>query len=333
MVFDMYDDLDRLIVQALQVNGRAPFSLIAGVLGVSDQTVARRYARMRSSGACKVVGLVDPYAGAGVPWLVRLRCAPSSSAPLGEALARRDDTAWIRLTSGGTEIVCEAKSRDGNAPLLQQLPRSPRVEQISAHCLLHMYFGGAGSPIEKLGGLSEEQVGVLRGGIGDAGGGWAADGVGGAGGPGRIGPVGIEARDAPLLAALAQDGRADLVRLAAQTGLSAATVSRRVTELRRGGALYFDIDFDARLFPMFAVQTLLWLAVEPAALDAAGRMLAADPQIAFAAATTGTTNLHATVSCPDMAATYRYLTDHVATVPGIRAMETAPILRELKRAA
>src|SRR3954447_5816865 len=40
-----YDELDRRLVHALQIDGRAPFSAIADVLGVSDRTVARRYAR------------------------------------------------------------------------------------------------------------------------------------------------------------------------------------------------------------------------------------------------------------------------------------------------
>jgi DNA-binding Lrp family transcriptional regulator len=35
------DELDRAIVHALHIDGRAPFSRIASVLDVSDQTVAR----------------------------------------------------------------------------------------------------------------------------------------------------------------------------------------------------------------------------------------------------------------------------------------------------
>lgn len=277
--------------------------------------MARRYARMRAAGACKVVGLIDPYADGGVPWLVRLRCSPGAAAPLAEALARRADTAWIRITSGGTEIVCEAKAKAGDATLLQQLPRTPRIEQISAHCLLHMYFGGPTSPLAKLGGLSAEQLRSLRP-VTPA-----------------VGPTRVTDADASLLAALARDGRTELTALAKQTGWSAAGVRRRIIELVSGEALYFDVEFDARLVPTFAVQTLLWLSVQPAALDTAGEMLSKDPQVAFAAATTGPTNLHASVNCPDMHATYRYLTQRVASLPDIKSIETAPILRQIKRAA
>ena len=44
------DHLDRQIVRALQIDPRAPFSRIAEVLGVSEQTVARRYRRLRGDG-------------------------------------------------------------------------------------------------------------------------------------------------------------------------------------------------------------------------------------------------------------------------------------------
>jgi DNA-binding Lrp family transcriptional regulator len=198
-----------------------------------------------------------------------------------------------------TEIVCEAKSQAGDSALLQQLPRTPRVEQISAHCLMHMYFGGPASPIAKLGELSSRQRRALRP----------------VTPPAR--PAQVEDTDAPLLAALARDGRTELTTLAKQTGWTAAGVRRRISELVAGAVLYFDIEFDARL----------------SALDSAGGILAKDPQIAFVAATTGATNLHATLSCADMPATYRFLTERASAVPGINPIETAPIVRQIKRSA
>src|SRR6195952_3076649 len=66
-----FDDLDRGLLHALQVDGRAPFRRIAEVLGVSDQTVARRYARLRSTNALRVLGLVDPTTVGDIQWSVR----------------------------------------------------------------------------------------------------------------------------------------------------------------------------------------------------------------------------------------------------------------------
>jgi DNA-binding Lrp family transcriptional regulator len=53
------DLLDRKIVHALQLDARAPFKAIGSALGVSDQTIARRYRKLRSTGALRVLGLTN----------------------------------------------------------------------------------------------------------------------------------------------------------------------------------------------------------------------------------------------------------------------------------
>ena len=107
-----YDELDRQLVHALQINGRAPFSAIAEVLGVSDRTIARRYARLRSVGGLRVLGGIDSTALGAVLWLLRVRCAPTAAVAVAEALARRPDTSWVSLTSGGTEITCTVRTEN-----------------------------------------------------------------------------------------------------------------------------------------------------------------------------------------------------------------------------
>jgi DNA-binding Lrp family transcriptional regulator len=313
-----YDELDRRLVHALQVNGRAPFSVIAEVLGVSDRTIARRYAKLRSSGAVRVLGGVDPTALGAVLWFLRVRCAPTASVAVAEALARRPDTSWVSLTSGGTEITCTVRAEseaDSEALLLAKLPRTPRVEGVTAHSVLHAFYGGPDSLIAKLGSLEPAAIERLR--------------------PPpvtcRPGPVRLDDGDRKLLAALAADGRAEFEQLAAVTGWSPTTVRRRMTELREHGVLYLDIDVDGRLFGV-GPRTMLWLSVTPAHLVEVGRALAGHPEIAFAAATTGPTNLFASVVCADQRELYRYLTTRIAALPAISHIETAPVIRTVKRA-
>ncbi|GAA3414017.1 hypothetical protein GCM10018952_32980 [Streptosporangium vulgare] len=49
------------------------------------------------------------------------------------------------------------------------------------------------------------------------------------------------------------------------------------------------------------------------------------------AATTGPTNLMAGVTCRDTRDLYRYLTERVAPLQGVRELETAPVIRTVKR--
>ncbi|MEU4115276.1 AsnC family transcriptional regulator [Kitasatospora sp. NPDC028055] len=317
-----YDELDRRLVHALQIDGRAPFSTIAAALGVSDRTVARRYARLRSTGAVRVLGGVDPLALGAELWLLRVRCAPSAAVAVAEALARRPDTSWVSLTSGGTEITCTVRAEteaDSEALLLARLPRTPRVEGVSAHSVLHSFYGGPDSLIAKLGPLDGATVAALRP-------------PAAAPAAHRPGPLRLDDGDRRLLAALETDGRAGFEELATATGWSPTTVRRRMTELRERGVLYLDIDCDPHLLGV-GTRTLLWISVAPPYLEEAGRALAGHPEVAFACATTGPTNLYATVVCADQRALYRYLTTRVAALPAVSHVETAPAIRTVKQAA
>src|ERR1700760_4745948 len=97
----MPDPLDVQLVYALQLDGRAPFSVIGDVLGVSDQTIARRYNRLRWSGLLRVRGLVEPDLLGLRSWLIRVQCTPSAAAAVAEALARRPGTAPVSPTPPG----------------------------------------------------------------------------------------------------------------------------------------------------------------------------------------------------------------------------------------
>ncbi|KOU26094.1 AsnC family transcriptional regulator [Streptomyces sp. WM6372] len=317
------DDLDRALMQALMIDGRAAFSRIAEVLGVSDQTVVRRYRRLRTSGLLRVVGMpLGNRVGLFESWL-RVQCAPDAALAVAEALARRPDISWVKLGSGGTEINCLTKARtrqDRDVLLLDKLPRTRRVTGVSAHTILRVYIGG---PAQWCG------LDVLR--------------------PGQIaaldrppartpvvhGPererYALDEAELALLAVLAQDGRAGYPELARASGLSESTARRRLDRLRELRALYFDVEFVPSALGFEAEATLL-LTAAPARLAEAGAALAAHPEVPFAAAVTGTANLMAVVVCRDTDALYTYMTERIGAVPGIQHVEVIPTLRNIKRA-
>jgi DNA-binding Lrp family transcriptional regulator len=314
------DALDVQLVYALQLDGRAPFSLIGEVLGVSDQTIARRYHRLRSAGQLRVRGLVEPDLIGLTSWLIRVQCTPNAAAVVAEALARRPDTAWISLTSGGTEVACVVRTRSGDEDshlLLDTLPRSRGVTGITAQCVLHTYFGGVLSLINKSGTLTQDQVAALQPA--------AAQGVIRPAAPGRI-----AAEDTALLAALELDGRTTHRDLAAATGWSQTTVRRRIADLQATGMLYFDVDFHHSLLDLSA-RGMVWLTVSPDRLDAAGEAMARHPETAYVAATTGKANLYASVLSPSTEALYTYLTADIAQLPGLHEVETVMVMRTVKR--
>src|ERR1700733_8117392 len=104
------DDLDLKIIRALQVDPRAGFSAIGEVLGVSEQTIARRFRRLRADGLLRVIALVSPRHLGQTEWIVRVTCRPGGTGALADALARRDDVSWVTLSAGGSEIDCSVRS-------------------------------------------------------------------------------------------------------------------------------------------------------------------------------------------------------------------------------
>ncbi|MFJ4521270.1 Lrp/AsnC family transcriptional regulator [Streptomyces sp. NPDC088810] len=314
----MLDDLDRALIHALHLDGRAPFSRIADVLGVSAQTVARRYRRLRTRAGLRVVGLPDPHRAGRAQWLVRLTATARSAQDIAGALVRRPDTSWVKLTSGGTEITAvihaPAEEASPGSLLLHDIPRTGGVTAVSAHCLLHTYLGGSANWRRSAQALDARQRAALefRETREDVR---------------RPGP-----EDAPLLTELERDGRAGQGELARATGWSPSTVARRLAELRASGALFFDVEVDAALFGV-RTRALLWLSVRPADLERVALALAAHDELAFVAATTGPTNLVAQALCRDPADLHRYLTRRLGALREIDTLETSPVLRTLKAAS
>lgn len=147
--------------------------------------------------------------------------------------------------------------------------------------------------------------------------------------PESHGQVRLSPADHALLDAPRRDGRAPVAELAAGTGWSPATVSRRLDHLRACGTVFFDVEIDPALLGGHT-KALLWMAVAPAHLDEVATALVRHDELAFVAHTTGPTNLVAHALCRDTAALYRYLTHGLGAVEAIRSLETAPVLRTLK---
>jgi DNA-binding Lrp family transcriptional regulator len=318
------DQLDRQLIRALQLDPRAAFSRIADVLGVSEQTVARRYRRLRADGYLRVLGLVSPQAVGTTEWLVRIGCRPGGARRLADALAQRDDVSWVTLSSGGSEIVCLVRSlsqRQSDELLLQRLPATSQVLSLATNAVLHRFAGRASDWSGYGDQLTPAQVSHLAGPVPaePAGPSAPAD-------PGLLQPS-----DGPLLAALALDGRTSYAALAQQSGWTEGRVIRRVEALREAGILYFDVDLAVGLLG-FAATAYLWLIVEPARLAAAGDEISRHAEVPFTAAITGSANLITSVVCRDSEALYGYVTTKISAVAGVRQLEISPVLSRLKQA-
>ncbi|NKY88416.1 Lrp/AsnC family transcriptional regulator [Nocardia veterana] len=315
------DPLDKQIVHGLVTDARIPFAKLGAILGVSEQTVARRYRSLRQRGMLHVSGLVNTMPLGNTRWMLRLQSTPAKALQLAESLARLPDVSWVALLSTGSEVTCVSRPRSleqRDALLLNVLPRASQVTGLTAYEMIHRFPLPEEWPrYGRL--LSADQLRQLgrRPAVNDV--------------RGPEAPVDLSPGDEAMLAVLARDGRASYARLAAETGWSASRVARRMAELTAAGVLYFDLDFAIERMG-YAVRASLWVRTRPADLDAVGRAIAAHPETAYVGATTGPTNLAASIVCRDSAHLYRYITERLGALDGIVDVEVTPTLRMFKQA-
>lgn len=312
------DAVDRRLMHALGVNGRAPFRLVASVLGVSEQTIARRYRRLREAGVLRVLMLPAPDP-ADRGQLVRLEVQPQSIRSIAEILARRPDVSYLRLMNAGAEILFGVRARarsERDLLLLDQLPRTGRVLRTTVYSLLHHFrtpgeadWAGFGDR------LSAEQCQQLQAEVG------VRDQF-----VTRVGPS-----DQPIVDELALNGRATYARLARVSGMSESAVARRLELLIGSGALYGDVDTAPELLGYSAGATL-YLDVSPSRVPAVGALLAAHPETAFVAAVGGPVNMIAAIRCRNVAEIYEYVTVALGRVPGVEHVEVSTVSRTIKHA-
>ncbi|MGW4847811.1 Lrp/AsnC family transcriptional regulator [Nocardia brasiliensis] len=306
------DEMDTQIVHALQFDPRVPFNRLAAELGVAEQTVARRYRRLRRDGVVRVIGAVDPRALGENDWIIRVRCRPDGARQVAEALARRDDAAWVSIAAAGAEVSFSLHPRSAQERdelLVQRLQRSAPVHDITAAMVLHRFVGpdvidwrGRQFARSAAGGAETEDV-ELR----------------------------LRAEDLALVELLSRDGRTGYSALARATGLTTGRVIRRIAALQAANILYFDLDIaPAALGP--SLSAFLWLRVAPARLDAVGRALVEHPETDYAAAVTGPFNLYAVLTAATADDLYRYVTTKMAALDGVHSFELTPVLERCKQA-
>jgi Lrp/AsnC family transcriptional regulator, regulator for asnA, asnC and gidA len=121
-------DLDRLILQTLQQDGRTPFTQIARQAGVSETTIRDRYRHLTDLGIVRTVGIVDPYAlGFQAPAIIGISVEPSVAEHVAQAIAALPEVSYLVMTLGSYDLIVEVFCRD--LPHLSELI-TQRIYQI-----------------------------------------------------------------------------------------------------------------------------------------------------------------------------------------------------------
>jgi Lrp/AsnC family transcriptional regulator for asnA, asnC and gidA len=135
--------------------------------------------------------------------------------------------------------------------------------------------------------------------------------------------------DHQIVDALVQDGRRPYVRIAADLGVSEASVRQRVARLTADGVMQI-MAVTNPLKLGFEVVCMLGITVDKASLEQAGEELAALPEVTYLVACTGRFDYLVEVTCQDNRHLMDFLAHKLGAVTGIGSTESFGYLSVLK---
>ncbi|MFJ1648054.1 Lrp/AsnC family transcriptional regulator [Streptomyces sp. NPDC088258] len=319
----MIDDLDRRVIAALQLNGRAPWSAIARWVGASETTAQRRYQALRERRLLHVTGTLElDRIWAGSSMLVRVQAMPGKGLELAELLARCPQARFLAVVTGTADLIVDFVAADNDQLmrlLFDDLPGAHLITSTECVAVIRTFTSAA---LWDTGLLSREAAADLR--------------------PAALAPS-CEREDwdrAPqalsdleqaVAGVLAEDGRTPVSTLARRLERSESSVSRALDRLVSRGVLHFRTLADPALLG-YQVEFMVWLSVEPDRLGEAGRSLARHPGTKFLSAATGRFNLVGHMVLPRRADLFRYSVEVIGALPGLIASDVTVHLATVKYA-
>lgn len=308
------DDLDRKILAALHVNGRASWTDIAQLIGTSTTTVARRAQHLFGAGLARVAVLPHlEHEGPVHVFLVRLTCAPGSQLRVAGLLAANPDIRYVTIVTGGYDIVFELvapKHRDLYSMLVDFVHTIPGAQQSNADLVLHTYKVSYDWSAPLLGPQAAAFATPRplhtceRGHLDDV--------------------------DREVLAALRDDGRASFQSVGRRLGISESTARRRLEAMLDRGCASVTAFIPAAALG-YEAEILFWLSVEPSMQDSVAERLSGERGVRMIASVLGQASLICEVIVPTTADLHHFTSRTLASVPGIQSWTAGVQVLTVKR--
>jgi DNA-binding Lrp family transcriptional regulator len=137
--------------------------------------------------------------------------------------------------------------------------------------------------------------------------------------------------DHRILAELRDNARISMSQLAERVGVSRATAYSRVAKLVADGVI---TGFSARVDPVkvgFGICTLVFVTVHPRTWASFRRRVAEMSQVEYCAVTTGQHDAMLLVRAREVAEVHAFVTEVLAVLPEIRAVESVLVMDEVVR--
>ncbi|MEY4409487.1 MAG: hypothetical protein RLZ65_814 [Actinomycetota bacterium] len=106
------DEVSKLIVEQLQLDGRKSYAEIGKVVGLSEAAVRQRVQKLNDSGVMQIVAVTDPMRlGFNRQAMVGVKCTGDVN-QVAEMLSSIPQVDYVVLTAGGFDILVEVVCED-----------------------------------------------------------------------------------------------------------------------------------------------------------------------------------------------------------------------------
>lgn len=311
---------DRLLVDALQVAPRAPWSAVGDVLGMTAVTAARRWERLVEGGLGWVTAAPGMAArDAQCMAYVEITCRPAERLMVARSIARHRLAITVELTTGSADILVTVAAVDLQTLshyLLEHLGQVDGVRSSRARIATRLYVEGSSWRVRE---LSAPAVGRL-------------EQVGQHHGRAPAGEQTIEMSDSvkTVLTHLALDGRASFAELAERAEISPTTARRYVDRLLRSRKVILRTDVCAPAVG-WPVQVYLWADTPVDTLAETASVLSGFRQARLCATVAAGPSLALCSWLHTVEEVHRLEMAITARLPQVEVTDRLIVLRQIKR--
>src|SRR5205807_5064319 len=110
---NLIDDIDQRIIEALQQDGRRPFTKIAADLGISEASVRQRVSNLINNQVMQIVAVTNPIKlGFSLASMIGIRVSGDRLMEVAQEISAFDEVIYLILCTGSFDMLAEVVCRD-----------------------------------------------------------------------------------------------------------------------------------------------------------------------------------------------------------------------------
>ncbi len=137
------DEIDQRIIEALQQDGRRPFTKIAADMGISEASVRQRVAHLINTQVMQIVAVTNPVKlGFNMASMIGIRVSGERLLEAAQEISAFDEVIYLILCAGSFDILAEVVCRDNDhflKFLTEKLYKVQGVQQVETYMYLRVY--------------------------------------------------------------------------------------------------------------------------------------------------------------------------------------------------